>query len=273
MKKLKDPIIVVGMHRSGTSVVARILSHLNVNMGHLRETNHEPRAYIALNNWILLQAGTTWQYPHEFDRLLRHSEARNSVIESISLASERFVMKFMHWQLPSKKYCGWGWKDPRNSITLPIWIALYPSAKIIYVKRHGVPVASSLMVRKKKWSPNDLRWWHRVLAPIKPGPGLGARLWDIDSAFDLWEEYCRVTERNCLDSQARVLNIRYEDLMKEPHIIVDQLKQFVDSNATSANVARAIQEVKRKDPFSFRQTQGLGELEKRNSQRLKKLGY
>ena len=26
----------------------------------------------------------------------------------------------------------WGWKDPRNSITLPLWLRLYPEAKIIF---------------------------------------------------------------------------------------------------------------------------------------------
>ena len=68
--KSERPVVVVGMHRSGTSIVAEMLSELGVHMGHFQDTNHEPRVYVALNNWILRQAGTSWEYPLEINRLL-----------------------------------------------------------------------------------------------------------------------------------------------------------------------------------------------------------
>ena len=34
--------------------------------------------------------------------------------------------------------------------TLPIWLSLFPEARLIYIVRHGVDVASSLMVRERK---------------------------------------------------------------------------------------------------------------------------
>src|SRR5262249_51761949 len=42
----------------------------------------------------------------------------------------------------------WGWKDPRNTYTLPIWLDVFPHAKVVHVYRHGVDVAHSLRVRQ-----------------------------------------------------------------------------------------------------------------------------
>src|SRR5213078_1316124 len=44
----------------------------------------------------------------------------------------------------------WGWKDPRTVFTLPLWLQLFPKAKIINIVRNGVDVASSLSVREQK---------------------------------------------------------------------------------------------------------------------------
>jgi hypothetical protein len=44
----------------------------------------------------------------------------------------------------------WGWKDPRNSITLPVWLKLFPDARVIHIVRNGVDVAESLYRRQQR---------------------------------------------------------------------------------------------------------------------------
>ena len=41
----------------------------------------------------------------------------------------------------------WGWKDPRNSLTLPFWLRLIPNLKVIICLRNPLEVARSLSVR------------------------------------------------------------------------------------------------------------------------------
>ncbi len=43
----------------------------------------------------------------------------------------------------------WGWKDPRNTFTLPMWLKVFPNAKVIHVLRDKESVARSLMKRNQ----------------------------------------------------------------------------------------------------------------------------
>ena len=64
----------------------------------------------------------------------------------------------------------WGWKDPRNVFTLPLWLRVFPEAKIIYIVRNGVDVAASLLVL----SGFLLNFAGSLLGPrpLAPGPPL-----------------------------------------------------------------------------------------------------
>lgn len=266
-----QPILVMGMHRSGTSIVAEILDALGVNMGRFMDTNHEPMTHIALNNWILRQAGTTWEYPTDIERLYSSEKALDAVRGSIRGATERSIIKSVH--MSTNKNQVWGWKDPRNTATLPVWLNIYPGAKVIYVRRHGVPVASSLCARRNKFENSKLRIWHKVLTPMKPGPGMGSRLWTIDGAFDMWEDYCNLGEKwiNTLDFDTHT--VVYEELLGDPESAIASIADFIGSFSRESDVAKANTLVKVTSPYGWRKKPELAELEKKYSSRLAKLGY
>jgi len=44
----------------------------------------------------------------------------------------------------------WGWKDPRNTFTIDIWIEVFPNAKLIHIYRNPIDVAESLRKRTLK---------------------------------------------------------------------------------------------------------------------------
>lgn len=53
----------------------------------------------------------------------------------------------------------WGWKDPRNSLTLPFWNALLPDLKVLVCLRHPQEVARSMRERLHTPRDNGLALW------------------------------------------------------------------------------------------------------------------
>src|SRR5207244_12755673 len=53
----------------------------------------------------------------------------------------------------------WGWKDPRNSLTLPFWQDLLPGMKMLIVVRNPLEVAHSMRERNGTSYSFGLRLW------------------------------------------------------------------------------------------------------------------
>jgi hypothetical protein len=53
----------------------------------------------------------------------------------------------------------WGWKDPRNSITMPFWRSLLPDAKVVICVRNPAEVAASLSRRNNLSVAASSRLW------------------------------------------------------------------------------------------------------------------
>ena len=137
-------VCVLGMHRSGTSLVAGTLAKLGIQLGpdrHLmRPGPDNPTGYwehqslADVNDAILTKLGGSWhQIPTfpagwsrtpELDGLRRQARA---IVEK-DFGSERL----------------WGWKDPRACLTLPFWQALLPPMRYVLCVRHPLDVARSL---------------------------------------------------------------------------------------------------------------------------------
>jgi hypothetical protein len=65
----------------------------------------------------------------------------------------------------------WGWKDPRNTITLPFWQSLFPDLKVVVCLRNPLEVAQSLMKRGDITQTESLLFWqhfHTRLAESLP---------------------------------------------------------------------------------------------------------
>jgi len=65
------PLILLGMHRSGTSMAARLLERLGVFMGWRKDSNHEADFFRHANEWLLSQAGGAWDHPEPVRTLRR----------------------------------------------------------------------------------------------------------------------------------------------------------------------------------------------------------
>ena len=58
------PIIICGMHRSGTSLVSRALESAGLFVGDVKEHNHEAVFFLTLNQWMFEQLGASWDNPY-----------------------------------------------------------------------------------------------------------------------------------------------------------------------------------------------------------------
>ena len=59
-----------------------------------------------------------------------------------------FFFGYRDWkEIKSGQPINWGWKDPRTTITFPIWLQVFPKAKILHILRNGVDVAISIYRR------------------------------------------------------------------------------------------------------------------------------
>lgn len=135
MSKKNKQIIVLGIHRAGTSCVAGILKHLSVFMGYnlleASESNpkghFEDKDFMVLNNDII----GSWDNPIPEPKI----QTLNRIKNLIEQRDSEFDL--------------WGAKDPRFCFTLKYFIDQLSNPFIIEVRRNINSSIASLQKREK----------------------------------------------------------------------------------------------------------------------------
>jgi len=134
---------IAGMHRSGTSMITRLLHLCGMYLGRqedlLPPSVFNPDGYwenenfVKFNDLLLMLLGGSWENPPEVpDNWLRIVH-----VEGIRQKAKRLLA-------PLRVRFFSGWKDPRNSLTLGFWRAIAPELKVVVAFRHPLEVALSL---------------------------------------------------------------------------------------------------------------------------------
>jgi hypothetical protein len=145
---LTPGICVLGMHRSGTSLVAGILRLLGVDLGPDEEflppdPNNQSGYFelaelVEINDEILAHHGGSWdQLPQ-----LPPGWEQSDEIAQIRDRARRLL---------GRRFAGsrtWAWKDPRTCITLPFWQRLAPGLRYVICLRNPIDIARSLRSRE-----------------------------------------------------------------------------------------------------------------------------
>lgn len=141
------PVCIGGMHRSGTSMVANLLRLCGLHLG--PETDMLPAAadnpegfwenvnFKSLNDEILRALGGSFDAPPALPPGWHEREVLNPAREKAEA-----ILRALVSGEPS------GWKDPRNSLTLPFWLSLLPQMKVVICLRHPLDVALS---ERRRW--------------------------------------------------------------------------------------------------------------------------
>lgn len=229
---MNQPIIVVGMHRSGTTMLVNVLESLGVFMGQKYGVNKEAFCYMRRNEWILQRIGGAWDNIKNLDYLYGSERLQQSLIDILSedVTSRRY--KEYRDYIDSSQM--WGWKDPRGLLLLQTWNKVYPNAKIIFVVRNGVDVALSLSHRANKelglgrdvFTPfSNARKIINVVSGMDTFSLQSARCLDLDASYSLWEEYNNAIDLNDYNDD-KLHVIKYEDFLVDPNLL-DGLIEFL----------------------------------------------
>ena len=144
-------VIVLGMHRSGTSLVASMLEAMGVDMGErlMPASLDNPHGYYEdldfyeMNEAILEEAGGSWWQPPSQQAIDAAGEALKYPIGR--LVNERDWKKL------------WGWKDPRTCLTAGLYHPHLDDARYVLVSRDSPDVVASLTRR------NGTGDWQRLI--------------------------------------------------------------------------------------------------------------
>jgi len=187
-------VLVLGMHRSGTSLTARLLRETGLWAGETEallpsvESNPdgsgEREDVVALNEWVLKHMAPF--PPPEWTGWLYGAPVDPEHLDSAALLHFRSHLEAILRDLeqPGRP---WLLKDPRLCLTFPLWAACLDSVHVVLVTRNPASIAHSLRAR------NHL--------PFSIGTALWER--DIRAAFTSTEQ----TPRS---------RIAYEDLLQAP---------------------------------------------------------
>jgi Sulfotransferase family len=246
------PIIVMGMHRSGTTMVIEALEQLGLFPGDDPNVYREANFFVTVNEWLFAQAGGSWERPIPVRRLVDEDSAREVLREHVQrtvrgrkvsayLGNKRF-RRFRHLdRLPH----AWGWKDPRNTFTLRVWLDLFPGARVVHVLRNPIDVARSLMARRRE-----------VLEEVRRGlpqhAPIGTRCRTLSGCFALWEEYVREAREGLKTLDDQGLEIRYETFLKDPVTSIEALASFCGLTATPRAIATIVAGVRTDRAFAFK---------------------
>lgn len=222
------PVIVLGMHRSGTSLTTRLLKDTGLFMGRRLSTNDEARYFQHLNRSILADAGSRWS---DVDAVLQAMDSETFLKEQanamrrVLFTGEGMVQFFGAdlWEsICYNEPLRWGWKDPLNTITFPIWLRIFPHARFVHVIRNDVDVAISMHRRTTRVKRQWWRWWWYLLL------GYGTSTLDFGHCFHPWEKYVTfVVEHRQMIPDDQYLALRYEELPASPQEQLQQVTSFL----------------------------------------------
>jgi len=155
---LGAPVCITGMHRSGTSTVAQLLHRCGLYLGPQDQLfasgpdnpdgYWEHKNFRAINERILGTFGGGWDLPPS----LAAGWYEDERLRPLRSEAERLLREFDGHER-------WGWKDPRNSLTLPFWMDLFPEVRVVVCLRNPLEVAQSLRKRAMSSYAFSLNLW------------------------------------------------------------------------------------------------------------------
>lgn len=193
----RAPVLVVGMHNSGTSVLTELLHESGVFFAPSMQ-HHESHFFsIFVNDLLILGGSDNWaKLPlMSIDDVMTFRDTVGPFIK------RHWIAEYLQWGYDGRS--PWGIKDPRLCILLPLYLEVFPDARVIHIRRNANDVAASLLERER-------------------------RRGGLDRSFDhwkcLWSEYVgRVTQWS---SRCHAYHeLEYESLCTTPH---DTFKGVLD---------------------------------------------
>ena len=147
--------VVLGMHKSGTTLVSEILHKSGINMvadyqadqGYYQGNKIERQEAVAINHAMLNSRGIN---------------SLDIPVIPVKETTESHTTKMKDLvESSNNRYPEWGFKDPRTCITYPVWAEALGSHKLILVYRNPQEV-----MRHYKRSSGILKKWFKMYKSV-----------------------------------------------------------------------------------------------------------
>jgi hypothetical protein len=197
-------VVILGMHRSGTSVMTRVINMLGLPLCDAKDflsgpdnpTGHwESASLMAINDQLLKLLGGKFDAPPRIeDGWEKYQDIANLYSEAASVFGRVYARST------------WVWKDPRTCITLPFWRTIWPDPPVaVFVHREPLEISLSLGRRD----------------------GIGKA-----HCIALWERYARSGLHNA--KGLPFVTVRFDEVMAHPVRAIGQLRHHLISLGVSA---------------------------------------
>lgn len=207
-----EAIVVLGMHRSGTSLIAEMVKQWGAFIGLDEELipaapsnargHWELAALVDFNDRLLARCNaSSWCPPSDESTATLRKLARDSQYRA---GAHSLIAKMQTQDKP------WVWKDPRLCVLLPFWKEIWSNARYIIAVRHPIEVAISLRKRDG---------------------------FSISSGLLLWQRYLSQLVQHTGDTTNRLV-IDYRTSIEQPLLEAARLRDFLDGQF--GNIGQAV---------------------------------
>lgn len=180
--------LVLGMHKSGTTLIARTLHESGIVMGQefaagvdYGKAKYEAKWVQQINDRIL-----------GADRRVLSSTVTSRLLPRDGPSEEIYDLMRDGISQQQDKYENWGFKDPRAVLTYPYWKNVLPPHKLIITYR------------------NPLEVWKRYFRKD--------RFWQLRHPFSAWCDYNKQLLKYIDNAaQEKVLIVNFGDLLTDDH--------------------------------------------------------
>ena len=201
------PIIVVSMHRSGSSFTSALLRAGGLHMGSRLMPAGQDNPLGFFENLDFVEFHERWL------GLNGHDTAGWIAPQSLNLPEEAYA-EAAHIVKRNDVMGVWGWKDPRTTIFADFWSDIVPNAKFIFLYREPAEVVDSLLRRRDP--------------PMVADPELAVRSWISHNATIL---------RLSRTYRARRILANVSVITREPHrflsMVTERFGAALNADVTS----------------------------------------
>ncbi len=231
-----SPIVVIGMHRSGTRLLVDVLDRLGVFMGADRQGDAESVGFMLINEGdpaavrrVLVRADVR-AFPalaaqrrraacgERRGRRSKHSSSSTRARRAGTARPRRSGRRSAGRTRATRSRCRFG-------------SGVFPSLRVIHIVRHGVDVAASLARRHaqalRAASGEAVLRRSRSFATTCSASCRRAAVGRCAEALTMWEQYVEKARQESAALGERALEIRFEDLLAQPESVVPCHRQVL----------------------------------------------
>ena len=188
-------LIIVGMHRSGTSLTASILQKAGLNIGKSLIGKAKGNEFGHFENLEFVKF-------HELTLAKNNFNTAGYILDDIDVNDSETIILAQDL-IKNNEDSQWGWKDPRTVLFLPLWERLLPDANYLFIYRSPWEVVDSLFRRGLD---------HDELFNEKPS-----------MALSIWNSYNQKIKAHYKNHKNKSIIFNINDIINKPQKLQESL--------------------------------------------------